>query len=185
MIVALDANALVKWSTLPGDAVDRARLGLLLEEVGKASGKIVIPMPCLAEFLVKADEAALAWMDAFERRRAVILAPLDRRAAFECALFDRAALGGGDKRGSRKGDPWQKIKIDRQVIAIAKVAGATSLISSDEGLRSTARSAAMQVRHIADLPAPESALQGKLFEQMPSDKDRHSNKGPTGPQAPS
>jgi hypothetical protein len=168
LIVALDANALVKWSTLPEDDIDKARLSLLLEEVGKASGRIVIPMPCFAEFLVKADEAAAAWLDAFERRRAVVLAPLDRRAAFECALFDRAALGGGDKRAGRKGDPWQKIKIDRQVVAISKVAGATGLISSDEGLRSTARSAGLHVTHIAELPAPESAKQVKLpFEGAP------------------
>ena len=108
MIVAVDANVLIAWSaTRRGD--DIARLDYLFDVVSKAGGRVVVPMPSLAEFLVRANEAATAWMAVLERKRSVLLAPLDRRAAFECAMYDRSALGGGDKkRGSV--EPWQKIK---------------------------------------------------------------------------
>lgn len=147
MIVAIDANVLVTWSTGGEDDLRRARLAHLLQEISIANGRLVIPMPCFAEFLVRTDEASAAWMEGLERKKSVVLAPLDRRAAFECALFDRAALGAGDKRSGRK-EPWQKIKVDRQIVAIAKVAGVSEIITDDAGLRSTALTAGLRVRGI-------------------------------------
>lgn len=160
MIVALDANCLVKWAA-QSKSDDIARLDELLRSVAAKNGKIVIPMPCFAEYLVGTDEATAAWISALERRKSVALAPFDRRAAFECALLDRRALSAGDKRGGRQ-DPWQKIKIDRQVIAIARVQRADELISDDAGLRSTALATGMAVRAIAELDLPDSARQTSL-----------------------
>ena len=160
MIVALDANCLVKWA-IQSRSDDTARLDELLKAVAAGNGKIIIPMPCFAEYLVGTNEATAQWVNALERRKSVALAPFDRRAAFECALLDRRALSAGDKKGGRQ-EPWQKIKIDRQIIAIARVHQADELISDDGGLRSTALSTGLSVRAIADLDLPDSAKQASL-----------------------
>lgn len=100
MIVALDANCLVSWaSRSESDALDRARLDHLLVQVAAAGGKVVIPAPAFAEFLVGIDEAASEWINVLDRKRSIVVAPFDRRAAFECSLLDKAAIGQGDKPG--------------------------------------------------------------------------------------
>lgn len=164
MITTVDSNVLIKWSaqrrTHPDDL---ARIAQLLEDVSKDGGKILIPTPCLAEFLVGAAEATTEWLNGLERKRGVVVAPFDRRSAFECALLDRAAIGSGDKKGGRT-DAWQRIKIDRQVIAIARANNSGRIVTDDEGLRSTALSVGMSVLRIRELALPESARQGKLFD---------------------
>jgi len=162
MIVAIDANCLVAWSSQKEkDRDDKARFDDLLRTVSAASGKIIIPMPCFAEYLVGLDEASTEWVNTLERKKSVILAPFDRRAAFECALMDRRAIGQGDKKGGRK-EPWQHIKIDRQVVAIAKVHQAAQMISNDGGVRTTALSVGMSASKIEELPLPDSAKQVRL-----------------------
>lgn len=58
------------------------------------------------------------------------MAPFDRAAAFECAQLDRAALGTNDKKDGLS-TSWQKIKIDRQIVATGKAHGASLVISGD------------------------------------------------------
>lgn len=166
MIVALDANCLVAWASKKNQD-NVARLDEMLRIVSSANGRVIIPMPCFAEYLVGADESTAGWMAALEKRKSVVLAPFDRRAAFECALMDRRALGQGDKRGGRK-DHWQHIKVDRQIIAIAKVHQAERVISEDSGLRSTALSIGLEATPLSELPLPDSALQTKLDLAWPS-----------------
>lgn len=171
MIVALDANCLVAWASQK-DQDNVARLDELLRIVSSANGKVIIPMPCFAEYLVGADESTSGWIATIEKRKSVVLAPFDRRAAFECALMDRRALGQGDKRGGRK-EPWQHIKIDRQIIAIAKVQQASRIISEDSGLRSTALSIGLEATSLADLPLPDSAKQVNLNLTWSNDDAKH------------
>ena len=162
MIVALDANCLVAWaSTTAAGKLDRARLDHLLGQVAAVGGKVIIPAPAFAEFLVGIDEAAAEWLNVLERKRSILVAPFDKRAAFECSLLDKAAIGQGDKRGGRK-DEWQRIKVDRQIVAVARVNQATMMIAEDGGLRSTATTAGLQARRIGDLEIPDSARQHDL-----------------------
>lgn len=161
MITTIDANVLIKWSSPKTDPVDRARLELMLDVISKAGGKVLIPTPCLAEFLVMTHEATSEWLQSLERRRSVVIAAFDRRAAFECALLDRAAISKGSKKGGRS-DPWQKIKIDRQIVGVARANNSLTLITDDEGLRSTALAAGLSVRRLSELDVPESAKQRDL-----------------------
>ena len=172
MIVALDANCLVAWSS-QHESDSKARLDELLRVVSAAGGKVVIPMPCFAEYLVGLDEASAAWVSTLERKKSVILAPFDRRAAFECALMDGRAIRQGDKRGGRK-EPWQRIKIDRQAVAIAKVHQTERMISNDSGVRATALSVGIAAAAIEDLALPDSAKQVKLNLVQASETKRPS-----------
>jgi hypothetical protein len=65
----------------------------------------------------------------------------------------RKALLAGDKR-SGSDAPWQKVKFDRQIIAIARVQAATRLYADDRDLVTFARRLGMDVFSTWDLPAP-------------------------------
>lgn len=158
----LDARTLVRWSSTDADdKLHRARLEHLLESAAAAKGRIVIPTPVIAEFLVRTNEVTAAWLTALERKAAIRVASFDRRAAVECALLDAAALNKGDKRGGRK-DPWQRIKVDRQIVGIARACQADVLITDDAGMSVTARAANITVSGLEDLPIPDAAKQAPL-----------------------
>lgn len=160
-VIVLDANFLVCVISTkkPGDDEHRARYLLACAE--KAHAQVIIPMPALAEYLVRADTASLPFLDQMERKAYIRMAPFDRAAAFECAQMGAAALGRADKRDGLK-DSWQKVKVDRQIVAIAKVVGATLIVSSDEGVRTHAMRVGLHAMTIQELPFPEDMLQGKL-----------------------
>jgi hypothetical protein len=183
LIVALDANCLVRWSTRLDSDEGYQRLEHLFATLSASKGKVVIPMPAFAEFLVGADEASSGWMTALMRKAAVQLAPFDARAAVECSLLDRTALAAGDKKGGRK-DSWQHVKIDRQILAIARVAGAELLVSTDGNLRSTSKSVGLRAVHIDELDLPDAARQpGLPFEPSRAAGQRESLVAPP-PQLP-
>ena len=171
--IAVDANFLVALVNLELNADDRARIDHFIAEADKSKSQIVIPMPALAEFLVGADQAGIEIVNKLERKAYIDLAPFDRAAAFECAQLDRAALGGSamatkkgkDQRTGKKDGveaPWQKIKIDRQIVAIAKSRGAQLIVSGDDGVRSNALRVGIQACTLQELALPESARQHKL-----------------------
>ncbi len=171
--VAVDANFLVALVDPKLASDTRARIDYFLSRIEKAKAQIIIPMPALAEFLVRADTAGIETVNKLERKSFIQIAPFDRAAAFECALIDRAALGSGtngeQKDGLGKGAkkdgvdaPWQKIKIDRQVVATAKAKGAAWMISADAGVRGNAFRVGMQAFTVDELELPESARQGQL-----------------------
>ena len=155
--IIVDCNLLVAWSSERTSAADRDRLDHLLETASKHKLKIIIPMPVLAEFLVRTDAATAEWLALLERKSAVEIPPFDRMAAVDCALLDRAAIGSGDKKDGVD-EPWQKIKIDRQIVAIGKSRSATLVVSDDKGIRNNALRCGMLALTIAELPqSPESA----------------------------
>jgi hypothetical protein len=49
------------------------------------------------------------------------------------------------------------VKIDRQILAIARVAGAELLVSTDGNLRSTSKAVGLRAVHIDDLDLPDAA----------------------------
>lgn len=81
--------------------------------------------------------------------------PFDERAAVETAMMTADALKAGDKRGTST-QPWQKVKFDRQILAVARVAGSDALYSDDTGLCAFARSVGMAIISTWDLPIPEN-----------------------------
>ncbi|WP_147431268.1 type II toxin-antitoxin system VapC family toxin [Azonexus fungiphilus] len=157
----IDANFLVAYVHPSTSDDDRSRIEHLFSLAEKSKSRIIIPMPAAAEYLVGADMAGVESFNRLERKTFVYVAPFDRASAFECALLDRAALGGGDKKDGSI-SPWQKVKIDRQIVAIGKANGATLVISGDEGVRNNALRVGMDAKRVQDLELPESAKQAKL-----------------------
>lgn len=164
-IVAVDANFLICLCEKAGDRWEKSMY--LLERLDKVKGKLIIPTPALAEFLVFADDAAIAIMDTLAKRSSVEVSSFDTAAAFEAANMDAAAIGRKNKRDGRQ-EPWQKIKVDRQNVAVARAKGAAMIISDDKGVRDAATRVGIRSSDIDDLALPDHARQAKLPIAEPS-----------------
>jgi hypothetical protein len=71
--------------------------------------------------------------------------------AIEVAAMTKSDMDKGKKRGTVEAT-MAKIKYDRQIVAIAKVAQAATIYTDDMGIRSFATRAGMTVIGLADLP---------------------------------
>jgi hypothetical protein len=99
--------------------------------------------------------AGLRYVAILQKGTVFKIEPFDTRAAIELAEMNKSHLAAGDKKGGIDA-PWQKIKLDRQIAAIAKVAGAKILYTNDSGLKTTAESVGIKVIGVHELPAPAS-----------------------------
>ena len=160
-MIILDTNALVRLLTHKEKSDDAARFRGMTAGAKKSGIVIGIPAPAFAEFLVRTDDATFEYLTVVERKQAIKVLPFDRRAAHECALLDRHALETGRKKGDSS-KAWQHVKIDRQIVAIAKVANAAQIISGDLDLRTLALRTGLNAINVDDLPIPTEGKQREL-----------------------
>ncbi|NMT33767.1 type II toxin-antitoxin system VapC family toxin [Stenotrophomonas maltophilia] len=165
-VVALDANALISLCGDPSD--ERTKLEYLLEMLDRKRGLVIIPTPAVSEFLVAADQASHDLMEVLQSKSSVRICPFDLAAAYECSQINAAAIGRGNKRdGVQHNKPWQHIKFDRQIVAIAKCNGAQLIVSDDEGVRACAKRLGIQALSMSDLEFPEHERQAKMPLEAP------------------
>jgi hypothetical protein len=155
-MVAIDCNALISLCGSHSDS--KVRLEWLLSKLDKTKGKLLLPMPAVAEFLTGADQASLEVHHALTKKASVVLGSFDLAAAHENALMEAAALGRRDKRDSSV-EPWQKVKIDRQIVAISRSQGAKLIVSNDAGVRAAALRVGLAAVHVDELDFPDAARQ--------------------------
>jgi hypothetical protein len=110
---------------------------------------------------VRAGAAGPEYLEILNRSARFMIADFDQRAAVEVAAATREAIDSGDKRGGLT-SPWAKIKFDRQIIAIAMVAGATTIYSDDGDIARFAKGTGIAVVRIQDLPLPPEDAQMPL-----------------------
>jgi hypothetical protein len=139
-----------------GKPVDRAveRVNYMISECDRGGIRVIVPTPALADALVGVPaKTAIQIVDQIESRYwSIKIVPFDQRAAIEVAAMSRDPR---DKHPSRdRAATWAKLKYDRQVVAIAKVNGATTIYSDDRKLRALAAREGIQVLGVADLPLP-------------------------------
>jgi len=140
----------------------KERIEYLVQQLSKAKTQIIIPTPALSEALVRAGAAASQQIvDHLQRYSVFRIEPFDTRAAIEVAAMTRTALDSGKKRGPSS-STWAKVKYDRQIVAIAKVAGATTIYSDDGDVATLAKAAKINVVGLADLPLPPEDAQLKM-----------------------
>lgn len=164
MIVAVDSSALALMinpaANPPTDpetgqpvTMARQRVEAFVAGLG-GHDTLIVPTPTLAEILVHAEDDGPAFLEQVSSYSRVRIKPFDQRAAVEVAAVTREAKGAGDKR-SGSSAPWQKVKIDRQIVAIAKVARASHLYTDDVDMARFATAAGLQVINTWALPIPE------------------------------
>jgi hypothetical protein len=164
VILAVDSSALVLLINPAGNPPTDPSTGAPTTDVPKrierllseltAADTIIIPTPVLAEVLVQADEGGPALLAALGAQARMKVRPFSERAAVETAAMTREAMQAGDKRGGSPA-PWQKVKVDRQVVAVARVENATRIYADDSNLVEFARRLGMDVFSTWELPMPE------------------------------
>jgi hypothetical protein len=121
-----------------------------------ANDTIIIPAPVLAETLVRAGDGAAGILEAINGMARVKIRSFGLRAAVETAQMTHAAIQAGDKKAGSQ-EAWQKVKVDRQIVAIARVEGADLIYADDKGLCAFAKQLDMKVVSTWDLSEPEGA----------------------------
>lgn len=160
-MVILDTNALVLFFGKRLNAEDSLRMQGLIQIIRARKESIGIPAQVWAEFLDQADEQDLIATQNIFKTPAFRLLPYDLRAALETVEVVRA---GRSARSASKGEkrPRQSVKVDWQIIAIAKSNGARLLITNDKDMLSEARRSGVQCSQICDLPIPDHLRQHHL-----------------------
>src|SRR6185437_15519743 len=130
-MIIFDANILITLATKHEQDEVYERISGLIQDLVTTKTVIGIPSPALAEFLCGADIATSGIVDVMKRKSVMRVLPFDEAAAFETALIHRGAHALGKKRGASK-SPWQQVKIDRQILAIARVHRVDTMYTDDD-----------------------------------------------------
>jgi predicted nucleic acid-binding protein len=146
------------------------RIEQLLEDLDNDGERIIIPTPVLAEFLVLAGKDGPKYLDDISARKTFFVRPFDEMAAIELAAQESEARRSGDKRGGSIA-PWQKVKIDRQIVVTAKVNGAKRIYADDRDIRILAPKLGIEVISSWELPLP-AAKQLKMYDEESSETNR-------------
>lgn len=158
-VIVVDSNFIISYITKKDlSADDRVRIDHFIGEIDKSKARVIFPMIAISEFLVRADRAGRTFLEELEKKACIFVADFDRGAAHELARMEREALDAGDKRAGSE-EPYQKIKVDRQIIAIGIAHGAKMVVSRDDGVRAQATRLGLVAKRIQDLELPESARQ--------------------------
>ncbi len=134
------------------------RINHLVSSLQKDRTKIIIPTPALAEVLTQAERAGADYFTKLHRSAAFRFEPFETRAAIELARMTALAIAGGDKREGLSAS-WNKVKFDRQIVAIAKVTRVSTVYSDDENLGKLAKAQGLGVTTIGELPLPSEDAQ--------------------------
>jgi hypothetical protein len=143
------------------------RYAHFLDQIAKQHNVLLIPAPALAEALIIAGPAGPAFVQMIAKSAYIKVGPFDELAAIELAHLTQAALASptGKKGGSTQS--WQKVKYDRQVIAIANVYGAGTIYSDDQGIQHFAKLAGISVVQTCEMPLPPKSATAPLFPDTP------------------
>jgi rRNA-processing protein FCF1 len=108
-------------------AVDASFLAILMDkqatlfkDLDSETTKVIIPTPALAEVLTHGPQLSQADLEQIQRSARFQIRPFDDKAAFELAQLLGQNVGKN------------MLKFDRQIVAIAKVYGASVLYANDE-----------------------------------------------------
>ena len=142
------------------------RVESLFGSLDASHERILIPTPALCEFLVLAGKDGPSYLNDIFTQGTFMLQPFDVRAAVELAAMEIIARGKGSKKRPAKEDsPWQKVKFDRQIVAIAKVHSARIIYSDDGDIKNIAEEVGIRVIPCWELPLPTS--NAPLFDFAP------------------
>jgi hypothetical protein len=102
------------------------RIEKLVDDLNAGNDRIILPTPALCEFLVLAENDGPEYLAELSNLPGFYIRPFDQMAAIELAAMELLARGKGSKRlPTLPATPWQKVKFDRQIVAISKITKST------------------------------------------------------------
>ncbi|MEY3995979.1 MAG: hypothetical protein RL344_322 [Pseudomonadota bacterium] len=160
--IVIDNNSLVIWFNAP-KSVEGQKLDFLFLQAKENRQKIIIPTPVLAEFLayIDAPEARQKFMQQLRRSPVVSIEPFDEPAAIEASDISKIRQNASLTKSVDK--PKQKIKVDTQIVAIAKTHFAALIVSNDGDVKKLSDAANIVIKGLEDLDLPPSPPQGNFF----------------------
>lgn len=171
-MIVFDANFLIFFldPKLNKGKKSDPRIDYLISVIEKTNDRIVIPTPALSELMVGADGAISDYLEIIHASKFFRIEPFGERAAIELATMTRVAIAMGRKRGAAAEDaPWAKVKFDRQILAIARVVGATTIYSNDGDLVELSKEVGTPALRLEDLRYPPVPPQTELEFRQSSD----------------
>jgi predicted nucleic acid-binding protein len=152
-MIIFDANVLIALGEKDSADDLSNRIGGLIHDLIAENTVIGIPAPAWAEYLCGAGVSGgnANVVEMLAKRSAVRILPFDEMAATGLAAIEQSTRAFGPKRGASNAG-WQKVKIDRQILAITRVHAATVIYSDDEALGAEANRMALAVRRTRDIP---------------------------------
>lgn len=138
----------------------KERAESIVADLEKARRKIILPTPACAELLTAIGPTAQQYLNVIGRSRLFEVASFDARCAAELALLNRDTFKQNDERDRL--EPYQKVKVDRQIIALCRVYGVTELYTDDAKLAKRARMCGIVPISLAEIPIPEAERQVRL-----------------------
>ncbi|MGY3528558.1 type II toxin-antitoxin system VapC family toxin [Bradyrhizobium sp. USDA 4452] len=144
-----------------------AKLTHLIEILDKQKDVVIVPTPALSEVLIGAGDAAPQYLDILSKTPRFRIASFGPRAAVEAAERHRQAKRNNDKKEGAQS--WDKVKFDRQIVAIAKVEGAERIYSNDDDIYRFGKAEGLQVIRLQDLPDPPEKTPD-LFDKLKREK---------------
>lgn len=153
------------------------RLEQLITDLDAEDERVIIPTPVLTELLILAGKEGPQYLEKIQASKTLLVRGFDERAAVELAAMELADRGKHGKKGGVEA-PYQKVKFDRQIVAIAKVNGAHTIYSDDDGVRKFASRIGLKVISTWDLPIPPSKT--PLFDDLPAEESESADDKPKG-----
>ena len=138
-----------------------ARIDHLVQTLEQKRERIIVPTPALSEVLVHANDAVASYLEVLNNTSRFRIAPFDQRAAIELAAITREGSTGQSLRVGAS-STRASLKFDRQIVAIARVEGETTIYSDDADMGKLGESLNFTVIRTYDLPIPPDE-QTQLF----------------------
>jgi predicted nucleic acid-binding protein len=134
------------------------RVEQLIDDLDAAKERIIIPAPALSEFLVLTGPDGPQYLSELSLLSHVYVQPFDQMAAIELAAMELLARkkGGGKRHPAAPTTPWQKVKFDRQIVAISKLHNCKTIYSDDGDVRKIAADVGIKTISTWELPLPQS-----------------------------
>lgn len=173
-MIALDANFIIRF-ILGSYEAEASQLNINVSRLlHRFSGeKFLIPTPALSEILVKlSQDEMISVCSLMTKSRHFVIQPFDMAASVEAALAAKKALVAGSKK-SGSTEPWQKVKIDFQIAAIAKVHGATCIYTHDTDIDKIAPLFDIEVFSLSDIPMHPSEAQADFLSSLQPNPTKH------------
>lgn len=137
------------------------RLGYLVACAQRDRTQLVLPTPIITESLVRRGADAARFLVELKKFSVFRMADFDQRAALECALLMQQHWHGRLAE-LREQVSRHRVKFDLQIIAICKVAGATTLLTDDSRIAKVADAVGLNCIGVEDLPLPPEEPQGRF-----------------------
>lgn len=161
-MIVLDNNALVfLYRPTEHQEIEHQKMQYIFDEAKKNKENFGVPAPVIAEFLIGESNPIKRqeFLSKFDGKLFRVL-DFDAKSAIMCALVHdelKKKLQNIDRN-----TPKQEVKVDRQVIAIAKANNAKLFICNDKQAVNSAKILGLNALTIADIELPENP-QGQLF----------------------